>query len=170
MTITDVKEYAIDRSRVVVHIRHFKLLKTLYGSCFMLARKPAPISSERRKYCCCAFLCVVAAWLWWLTTRGLVSCAVVAPVFPRTSIAASMPRCLDASILDTHWLLLLRAACCTPPPPPGARAGRARSNNDERGAAADTTVGVLVLQEAVLEVAVRTSTCFVEASSRGAMV
>ena len=37
MTITDVKECAIDRSRVVVHIRPFKLLKTLYGSCFMLA-------------------------------------------------------------------------------------------------------------------------------------
>ena len=51
MTITDVvKECAIDRSRVVVHIRPFKLLKTLYGSCFRLARKPAPINSERRKY------------------------------------------------------------------------------------------------------------------------
>ena len=47
----DVKEEcAIDRSRVVVHIRPFKLLKTLYGSCFMLARKPTSINSERRKY------------------------------------------------------------------------------------------------------------------------
>ena len=35
MTITDVKECAIDRSRVVVHIRPFKLLKTLYG-CLLL--------------------------------------------------------------------------------------------------------------------------------------
>ena len=48
MTITDVKECAIDRSRVVVHIRPFKLLKTLYGSCFMPARKPVPINSEFR--------------------------------------------------------------------------------------------------------------------------
>ena len=45
----DVKECAIDRSRVVVHIRPFKLLKTLYGSCFMLARKTLPINSGRRK-------------------------------------------------------------------------------------------------------------------------
>ena len=49
MTVIDVKECAIDRSRVVVHIGGpFKLLKTLYGSpCFMLARKPVP---GRRKY------------------------------------------------------------------------------------------------------------------------
>ena len=52
MTMIDVKECSIDRSRVVVHIRPFKLLKTLYGSCFMLARKPPPINSERRKYYC----------------------------------------------------------------------------------------------------------------------
>ena len=46
----DVKvECAIDRSRVVVHIRPFKLSKTLYVSCFMLARKPGPINFERRK-------------------------------------------------------------------------------------------------------------------------
>ena len=50
MTMIDVKECAIDRSRVVVHIRPFKLLKTLYGSCFMLARKNLLINSERRKY------------------------------------------------------------------------------------------------------------------------
>ena len=52
MTMIDVKKCAIDRSRVVVvHIRTFKLLKkTLYGSCFRLARKPGPINSERRKY------------------------------------------------------------------------------------------------------------------------
>ena len=50
MTMIDVKECAIDRSRVVVHIGPFKLLKTLYGSCFMLARKPVPINSGRRKY------------------------------------------------------------------------------------------------------------------------
>ena len=37
--ILDVKECAINRSRVVVHIRPFKLLKTLNGSCFMLAKK-----------------------------------------------------------------------------------------------------------------------------------
>ena len=51
MTITtiDVKECTTDRS-VVVHIRLFKLLKTLYGSCFMLAKKPVPINSGRRKY------------------------------------------------------------------------------------------------------------------------
>ena len=47
----DVKgECAIDRSRVVVHIRPFNHLKTLYGSCFMLARKTLTINSERRKY------------------------------------------------------------------------------------------------------------------------
>ena len=39
MTMIDVKEWAIDRSRVVVHIRPFKLLKPLYGYCFMLAKK-----------------------------------------------------------------------------------------------------------------------------------
>ena len=42
----DVKVCAIDRSRVVLHIRPFKLLKTLYGYCFMLARKPPPINSK----------------------------------------------------------------------------------------------------------------------------
>ena len=50
MTMIDVKECAIDRSRVVVHIRPFKLLKTLYVYCFMLAKKTRPINSERRKY------------------------------------------------------------------------------------------------------------------------
>ena len=39
MTMIDVKECAIDRSGVVVHIRPFKLLKTLYGFCFRLAKK-----------------------------------------------------------------------------------------------------------------------------------
>ena len=36
MTLAVVNESAIDRSRVVVHIRHLKHLKTLYGYAIVL--------------------------------------------------------------------------------------------------------------------------------------
>ena len=66
MTLIDVKECAIDRSRVVVHIRPFKLLKTLDGStvlvlCYLEKRGLLILSGGSSYYCTHDVLLVLLA-------------------------------------------------------------------------------------------------------------
>ena len=112
----DVKECAIDtRSRLVVHIRPFKLLKTLYGYCFMLARKPTSINLERRKY---------SAGTGTLATAVLPPCT---PVPVRARLYALLVYEVVV-VLRPLLLVLLLCVCCTPaciPPRPLYTSARA---------------------------------------------